>query len=1000
MSSAFSTRYQKPILPRVKDLECCREWIELTCDINNLKRMKAQRSDVKHEKIGEREYSLQHQHRTLPSNRQVTKRRATSEVTEPSLVYVHLTTNDNLQLNSHSDISEGDSSWQPPSEFERHYFTNNNNATYIDKVYTNEAMNNQLYRDSVENFDRVRIKVGNSNENKSNSKSGSVFALDPQTFHDEIHCSGPFKHQDDKADILFHPGSEEFRGSRERLHEIFEHNRLLRRQFFAETPTTTTTNSDAKHFPTKPRINMMDATTNLLNDKTECSQVQMMKSQNGVSKHMSGFGSTETLTSQSNHSGISSINGRKSCVDFDTSPEPIFNEHPHDPTSDSNIYKAPSNTPLSSVDIKSKMDGLISVSHQSINQPLNESVCFNYNHHLPCHTPPKGISNYSNNRLVSSSEHVETVNHSCDHRVDSVEKICFATRVKIIEDTSAIELPSLRKQRYIPPPLDLTNVNEMYNKIYEQERNMMRNYTVEIFTPVQKDEEDVCHSMKLTVVDNDSVSNKNLNDQDNFKCTLQSSKSLVELTNKFNPAPNINTKINDSIITRKKNKSCTDLSTMEDLLSPQLVKNLSNSMMDLTGYEPQPDECSSQWFDDASVDEDGGKSIGLSTPGTGTTLPFVYGPIPYKSPRRYVEGEVTIHYRSPVRTEAKEILSEEELAQRSAENMRRVYQEERRRKYLQELHDIDSRRHTDNFISSQKSPIPLNRYDDFVDDLSYRSRSQEQTPEPRLIARAMYNFVGQTSRELSFRRGDIIIIRRQIDKNWYEGEHNATVGLFPLNYVEVLPYDGARSTPKKSYEGQARAKFNFIAQTNLELSLAKGELVVLTRRVDENWYEGRIGNKKGIFPVTYVEVIVDPGQQRPETPVSNKPVASPAAHSMLSNGTASGKLSMGPHHYTPTIPVKTSVSEPQYISLPRIGVTERNKLHVAPVHETLHIDTHSDTTPYRALYNYRPQNEDELELKEGDMVYVMEKCDDGWFVGSSQRTGYFGTFPGNYVERL
>lgn len=55
---------------------------------------------------------------------------------------------------------------------------------------------------------------------------------------------------------------------------------------------------------------------------------------------------------------------------------------------------------------------------------------------------------------------------------------------------------------------------------------------------------------------------------------------------------------------------------------------------------------------------------------------------------------------------------------------------------------------------------------------------------------------------------------------------------------------------------------------------------------------------------------------------------------------------------------------------------------------------------YRALYNYKPQNDDELELKEGDTVYVMEKCDDGWYVGSSQRTGYFGTFPGNYVERL
>ncbi|XP_029676969.1 uncharacterized protein LOC115243853 [Formica exsecta] len=368
-----------------------------------------------------------------------------------------------------------------------------------------------------------------------------------------------------------------------------------------------------------------------------------------------------------------------------------------------------------------------------------------------------------------------------------------------------------------------------------------------------------------------------------------------------------------------------------------------------------------------------------------------------ESPRRYVEGEVTIHYRSPVRTEAKEPLSEEELARRSAENMRRVYQEERRRKYLQELHDIDSRRHTDNFIPSQKSPIPLNRYDDFVDDLSQRSRSQDQTPEPRLVARALYNFVGQSSRELTFRRGDIIFVRRQVDKNWYEGEYNAMIGLFPSNYVEILPYDGTmRTTPKKAHEGQARAKFNFIAQTNLELSLVKGELVVLTRRVDENWYEGRIGNRKGIFPISYVDVIAEPGH-RSETPIQNKPVASPAAHSLLANGSSGGKLSMGPHHYVPSIPVNINTTQPHYNSLPRMG---GSKLHVSQLSETLHIDTHSEPIPYRALYNYKPQNDDELELKEGDTVYVMEKCDDGWYVGSSQRTGYFGTFPGNYVERL
>ena len=38
---------------------------------------------------------------------------------------------------------------------------------------------------------------------------------------------------------------------------------------------------------------------------------------------------------------------------------------------------------------------------------------------------------------------------------------------------------------------------------------------------------------------------------------------------------------------------------------------------------------------------------------------------------------------------------------------------------------------------------------------------------------------------------------------------------------------------------------------------------MLTRRVDENWYEGRIGNRKGIFPVSYVDTLMEPGADRP-----------------------------------------------------------------------------------------------------------------------------------------
>ncbi|VEN64502.1 unnamed protein product [Callosobruchus maculatus] len=351
-----------------------------------------------------------------------------------------------------------------------------------------------------------------------------------------------------------------------------------------------------------------------------------------------------------------------------------------------------------------------------------------------------------------------------------------------------------------------------------------------------------------------------------------------------------------------------------------------------------------------------------------------------KSPRKYVENEVTIHYRTPVRQEVKGYLSEDELAQRHASTARRVYDEERRKKYLQELQDMNSRRHTDNFTPSQKSPIPLNRYDDF-DDLAVPAKPRPRSPEPRLVARALYNFVGQTARELTFRKGDLIYVRRQVDKNWYEGELNAMVGLFPVNYVEIVPYDGAKTTPRKPHEGQARAKFNFLAQTHLELSLARGELVVITRRVDENWFEGKIGGRKGIFPASYVEVLIDP-QTGPVAP--SKPVASPAAHSLLLNGSAGGKESMGAHQYAPTL-------APGY---------PRQETRRPPVEQELHVDTQGEPVPYRALYKYTPQNDDELELLEGDTVYVLEKCDDGWYVGSSERTGAFGTFPGNYVEKI
>lgn len=54
-------------------------------------------------------------------------------------------------------------------------------------------------------------------------------------------------------------------------------------------------------------------------------------------------------------------------------------------------------------------------------------------------------------------------------------------------------------------------------------------------------------------------------------------------------------------------------------------------------------------------------------------------------------------------------------------------------------------------------------------------------------------------------------------------------------------------------------------------------------------------------------------------------------------------------------------------------------------------------TAYIALYPYKPQKADELELRRGGIYMVTERCQDGWFKGTSNRTQKCGVFPGNYV---
>uniref|UniRef100_A0A8C2U4P5 Sorbin and SH3 domain containing 1 n=1 Tax=Coturnix japonica TaxID=93934 RepID=A0A8C2U4P5_COTJA len=572
----------------------------------------------------------------------------------------------------------------------------------------------------------------------------------------------------------------------------------------------------------------------------------------------------------------------------------------------------------------------------------------------------------------------------------------------------------------------------------------------------------------------------------------------------------------------------------------------------------------------------------------------------------------------------------EEIIRRRYDDKEKLLEDQRRLKREQEEADIAARRHT-GVIPTHHQFITNERFGDLlnVDDTAKRKSGSEMRP-----ARAKFDFKAQTLKELPLQKGDIVYIYKQIDQNWYEGEHHGRVGIFPRSYIELLP-PAEKAQPKKPLPlqvleyGDAIAKFNFNGDTQVEMSFRKGERITLIRRVDENWYEGRISgtSRQGIFPVTYVEVLKRPVVKNaidyPDPPVSLSPnrsvtaspqspssellhtptppplpfsrralspevqavtsewialtvgvspsttpaltslpeaslshtdslspptVASPSPSFSLPHSHFSGSstprsiksplpsYSSGPQpstrsfyqtapqskekvgsssspcprwagrspesilteqhgtpgsqawlqktregssnpeqgsHAAPNISVERCLKPSQLdlrasperrpvsssednqlcqelMAIPSLhslragpDLTESEKSYVEAVcNEIINIAeksvhycstisqpldsrnkvTSNDHKPSliisqqpqaqqqgaiplspissRALYSYTPQNDDELELRDGDIVDVMEKCDDGWFVGTSRRTRQFGTFPGNYVKLL
>lgn len=75
-------------------------------------------------------------------------------------------------------------------------------------------------------------------------------------------------------------------------------------------------------------------------------------------------------------------------------------------------------------------------------------------------------------------------------------------------------------------------------------------------------------------------------------------------------------------------------------------------------------------------------------------------------------------------------------------------------------------------------------------DFGDTGQSLEDPEDFRLL-----NVLALAFRELTLKKGDIVYIHKEVDKNWLEGEHHGRLGIFPANYVEVSGGDKQGALP-------------------------------------------------------------------------------------------------------------------------------------------------------------------------------------------------------------
>ncbi|NXL87027.1 CD2AP protein, partial [Alectura lathami] len=159
-------------------------------------------------------------------------------------------------------------------------------------------------------------------------------------------------------------------------------------------------------------------------------------------------------------------------------------------------------------------------------------------------------------------------------------------------------------------------------------------------------------------------------------------------------------------------------------------------------------------------------------------------------------------------------------------------------------------------------------------------------------------------------------------------------------------------------------EYDYDAVHDDELMIRAGEIIKNVKKLEEEgWLEGELNGKRGVFPDNFVREV--------KKDVEPKDDALPVRREKSGN-------------------VASLVQRMSTYGLPAGGFQ--------PHPPSKSFKKKSKKRQCKVLFEYVPQNEDELELKLGDVIDITEEVEDGWWSGTLN--GKSGLFPSNFVKEL